>query len=133
MMAAMVDGARGGRFPVAGRALPVAQAIAGTLFMTRPDQVARAASGTPRGAPAPWIVRLLGIRLLAQGIAASVWPRPRTAVLSAAIDATHSASMVVAGALSPRFRRAALISASISLGSAFISTLAATSPRPSQR
>jgi hypothetical protein len=39
----------------------------------------------------------------------------------------------VAGALSPRFRRAALISASISLGSAFISTLAATSPRPSQR
>ncbi len=130
---AAADGFRGGALRVAVRALPFAQSLAGAVLMARPEQVARAVSASRRGAPAPGIVRLLGLRLLAQGIVASVWRRPETAAASAAIDATHSASMVLAGAISPRFRRAALISASASLVSALISALAATSPRPNQR
>ncbi len=113
------------------RALPVAQCCAGVLLATRPERVAHAVSGAA-GVPAPWVVRLLGVRLLGQGIVVSAWPRPGTVALSAAVDATHGASMVLA-AISPRFRRAALISAAAALGSAAISARAATSARPGRR
>jgi hypothetical protein len=115
----------------AARALPVAQALAGAALVIRPGRVAQAVRGA--GDPPPsWLVRVLGVRLLAQGIAASVWPRPATAALSATVDATHGASMVLA-AISPRFRRAALLSAATSLASAAISARAATSSRLNRR
>ena len=111
------------------RALPVGQAAGGALMIWRPGPLARAVSSAPSNVPALWVLRLLGLRLLAQGITGALWPRPEVAAVSAMVDATHSASMALAAMVTPRFRRPALISAAVALASAAISAQAAAPGR----
>lgn len=114
------------RGPLAA-AVPVAQCLLGAALLSRPARIGSALSGTRASAPPPWVVRLLGGRLLVQGAATLAQPGAATASVSAAVDATHAASMVFVAAVSHRYRRAALINVAIAGASAAASTKIATS------
>jgi len=116
-----------GRVVQTMHALPLGQAVSGALMICRPAPLAHAVSSAPSNTPPLWVLRLLGARLLAQGITAALWPRRQVAALSAGVDATHAASMVLAAVVEPRFRRPALISGAVALASALVSARAATS------
>lgn len=95
-------------------ALPAAQAIAGAIITTRPEPVARLASGGGRPAPA-LVVRLLGSRMLFQGLVTAVVVRKgrdvRTVLRAGAmVDLAHAASMFGAALWKPEYRRSALAS-----------------------
>jgi hypothetical protein len=102
------------------RVLPAAQCATGALLLGRPGPVGRALGGV-RSAPAQWLVRMLGARLVVQGGAALVRPTRAVLLASAAVDATHATSMFAVAALSPRYRRVALISAAAATASAVVS------------
>jgi hypothetical protein len=95
-------------------ALPVAQATAGAIITARPEPVARLAAG--RGRPAPsLVVRLLGSRMLVQGVVTAAVERRgrdiRTALRAGAmVDLAHAASMFGAAVWKPQYRRSALAS-----------------------
>lgn len=82
----------------------------GTLLLSQPTRLLRL-TRTRSGPAEPWIVRLLGARLLLQATAVLV--RPTRGVLRAAtsVDALHGLSMLVVARYSRRFRRLALLSA----------------------
>lgn len=61
--------------------------------------------------PRVWLVRVLGGRLLAQGLLEYARPHRRVLLAGAAIDLTHTATMVAAAALLPAYRRTARASA----------------------
>lgn len=68
------------------------------------------------GTPTPsWLVRLLGARLLAQGLLDVARPDLRLVRAGAAVDATHAASMIAVALEWPQYRRAALASAALAL------------------
>jgi hypothetical protein len=71
-------------------------------------------------APPSWIVRLLGIRTLAQGVGEFLRPRRGLLVLGVVVDLAHAASMGAAALVWPHYRRAALISASSAATSAVV-------------
>ena len=73
-----------------------------------------------------WLVRLLGIRLLAQHGAVLVAPRRELIRLSSAVDLVHAASMVPFVA-SPRYGRAARLSGG--LAAAYAAVALAVAPR----
>ncbi|GAB2461170.1 hypothetical protein [Jatrophihabitans fulvus] len=99
------------------RALGVANLIAGAVMAARPQAVAHAA-GRPGARPHPGIVRVLGLRQLAQGAVTLVSPSADVLWLGAAVDSAHAASMLPFAVT--RFRRAALLSAAIAASSALI-------------
>ena len=81
--------------------------------------------------PPTWILRLLGIRMLAQGLVEIVAPRRLTFGVCAGIDATHAVSMLAAARIWPTYRRAALLSAAAAGLSAVVGVAAAASLEPS--
>jgi len=87
-----------------------AEALAGAALATRPVTVAALAGGTP---PPLWIVRVLGARMVAQGVLEIARPAPAVAMGGAVVDGSHALSMVAAAVLSRRFRRPALASAAL--------------------
>jgi hypothetical protein len=97
------------RRPVA-RLFGVTQCAAGLGLLACPDAVGQAVSGAGRIPPA-WLVRLLGARMLGQGLVEMILPDRRRLLTGAAVDASHAASMVGVAALAPDYRRPALISA----------------------
>jgi anti-sigma factor RsiW len=97
------------------------------VLLSRPARIGSALSGTQASAPPPWVVRLLGGRLLVQGAATLAQPGAAAASVSAAVDATHAASMVFVAAVSHRYRRAALINVAVAGASAAVSTKIAMS------
>jgi hypothetical protein len=84
----------------------------GAAQLAFPEQLLQAvAAGRPQ--PPPWLVRVLGARMLVQyGLAVRAPDRPVLAG-SAAVDGLHAASMLAVAATSARHRRVALISAGI--------------------
>jgi hypothetical protein len=82
--------------------------------------------------PPVWILRLLGIRMLIQGLAEIAAPRRRTFQICAAIDVAHAMSMVGAARIWPAYRRAALQSAAAAGVSALLGAVAASSVTPSK-
>ena len=105
------------------RALAVVGAASGVVLLARPQQVVdRAAPAFPR--ERLWLVRLLGVRLLAQHGAVLVSAGPRR--LGSAVDLAHAASMVPFVA-SPRYGRAARISGG--LAAAYAAVALAVAPR----
>ena len=84
---------------------------AGLVLLVRPDAaLARLAPEYPR--EQRWVVRLLGVRLLAQHTAVLASPRPPVLRLAADVDLLHAATMVPL-LRSPRFGRAARISGAV--------------------
>ena len=93
-----------------GRLLGAAQAVLGWLLITRPEQLAAMSAG-PKGKRAPrWLVRVLGLRSLIQGVITAVRPTDTVLAGGALVDATHAVSMLPLIVSSPRYRRAAAIS-----------------------
>jgi hypothetical protein len=93
--------------------------IAGLPLAASPATVSRLAIDANGAAPSIWVVRLLGIRMVGQGIVDWLRPRRGVALGSAAIDVTHAASMFALTG-SQRYRRLALTSAIEATASAVI-------------
>ena len=107
------------------RLLAGAGAGTGVVLLARPQQVVdRAAPAFPR--ERLWLVRLLGVRLLAQHGAVFVSARPGLVRLGSAVDLAHAASMVPFVA-SPRYGRAARISGG--LAAAYAAVALGVAPR----
>lgn len=102
----------------AARSLAAGQILSGAGLLACPGWVARLASGSTGAAPAAWVVRALGLRLLAQGVTLLARPTRGTEAASTAIDAAHGVSMLVVAVAGRRYRRAALVSASAATASA---------------
>jgi len=100
--------------------LATVQCLLGAALLERPDRIGRAVGGGVESAPPSGVLRVLGGRLLLQGLAALARPDARVARLSAGVDATHAASMLFVAAGVARYRRAALISAALAVGSAAV-------------
>jgi hypothetical protein len=84
--------------------------LTGALLLGAPDIITgRIAGDQPR--PPTWLVRVLGGRLLAQGLLQYWRPRRGVVLAGVAVDAAHAASMIVAAVLLPAHRRTAAASA----------------------
>ncbi len=117
-----------GRMFAAG--LAAAQCLTGTVMLGWPQPVGRAVGGAPGRAPAGWVVRVLGIRILVQGVILIARPSRAVALASAGIDAVHGLSMLAVAAGGRRYRRAALSSAAAAaLSAAASARLARTASR----
>jgi hypothetical protein len=95
-------------------------ALWGAAQLAFPEQLMHAlAPGRPH--PPPWLVRVLGVRMLVQHGLVVRAPEQRIVAASAAVDGLHAASMLLVAAGSAGRRRVPLISAGIagaaSLGS----------------
>ena len=100
----------------------------GVALVARPDAIAdRLCPEFPQSRR--WLVRLLGLRLLAQHGAVLVAPRRDLIRLSSAVDLVHAASMVPFVA-SARYGRAARLSGG--LAAAYAAVALAVAP-PSER
>lgn len=105
------------------RLMAAAGTATGVVLLGRPRQVVDAlAPAFPR--ERLWLVRALGVRLLAQHGAVLVAPRPTLVRLGSAIDLTHAASMVPFVA-SPRYGRAARISGGLAAAYAAVALVVA--------
>ena len=92
-------------------------AAGGAVMLSRPQPVARLASGsgaTPNAA----IVRILGARQLLQGIVLLIRPAALLVAGGLVVDVLHATSMVAAAVIWPGYRRAALTSAAVTGASA---------------
>jgi hypothetical protein len=119
---------KSGRRIRGGRTLAEAQCLTGAALVLRPTTVASTVGGTD-GAPPRWLVRLLGARLLTQGLVQAVCPVRQIMIAGAAADLLHSLSMCGAAIALPRYRRAALSSAVVASVSAVLATAAVREPR----
>ncbi|MBN1093262.1 hypothetical protein JKP75_12260 [Blastococcus sp. TML/M2B] len=127
--------APGSPVPRGARPLAATGATAGLVLLTRPQQVLDAvAPAFPRDRA--WLVRALGVRMLAQHAAVLARPAPALLRAGAGIDLLHAASLLPFLA-SARYGRAARVSAAVALGSAVASRVLAgpqrRSPGRSQR
>ena len=96
--------------------------------LTVPGRLLDAIGAPDRGAARTRvIVRVLGVRLLAQGVA-DLALGPRTRVPDIVIDATHAATMVAAAARWPAHRRSAMVSAALATGTAALDLVAQPAP-----
>jgi hypothetical protein len=99
----------------------------GLALLSAPD---RLATSLGVDGPAPrvrLVIRVLGGREIVQALLIALRPGPRMLFSAMAVDATHSASMVVLAARDPAFRRLAGTSALVS------GSLAALSGRAARR
>jgi hypothetical protein len=92
------------------RVSAVERCLIGTLLLARPDTVtALIAADEPQ--PPAWLVRVLGGRLLTQGLLEYARPHPFVVLAGAAVDSVHAASMIGAAMVWPAYRRTATASA----------------------
>jgi hypothetical protein len=94
------------------------------ILLAQPPSVLRTVAGD-QDVPPPWILRVLGVRLLVQATAEMLSPRPTTLRISAFVDLSHAASMFLAAKAWPRYRRAALLSAASATSAAVAATAGA--------
>ena len=118
----------------AARVLAALTAAQGAAYLLLPHRLVRAVSGRRPGSHEVAVTRVLGGRLLLQGLVLGLAPKsllPRVGRSTAAVDGVHGLSMVALAVASARHRRLALASA----GSAFASALATSVlvPRPDPR
>ena len=107
------------------RLLAVLGVGSGLALLARPRQIVDAvAPAFPRDRL--WLVRLLGVRLVAQHGAVLVAPDPRVVRLGSGVDLVHAASLVPFVA-SPRYGRAARVSGA--LAAAYAAVALAVAPR----
>lgn len=85
--------------------------------------------GRKHAVPPHWLIRVLGARSLVQGAATMAWPTRQAALLGAAADGTHAASMLPIVLASSRYRRAALTSAIVASATALAGVLAGRARR----
>jgi hypothetical protein len=92
----------------------------GGTCLAVPGEVLGLVGGPDRGDPRTLLVaRVLGGRLVLQGIADLAWGR-RTRRLGVAVDLAHAASMLPLAVLWPAHRRTALVSAAAATTTALL-------------
>lgn len=92
-------------------ALCLVRGLWGLALLTAPDPLASAIAAVPCDPLMRAVIRLLGAREAVQALATSLHPQRRVLLVGAAVDATHSGSMIVLAAREPRLRRLAAASA----------------------
>ena len=92
------------------RASSLERCLSGAVLLGVPDAVTGLIVGDQPGPPA-WLVRVLGGRLLTQGVLEYTRPRRAVVLAGAAVDTAHAASMIAAVVLLPAYRRTATASA----------------------
>jgi hypothetical protein len=101
----------------------------GGILLARPEAVVRAVCGGP--VPPTPVVRVLGMRRLAQEALLLAAPSRTTGFVAAGTDALHALSMLRAARIWPQYRRAALTSAAVAgVSAALAGTTAARAGRP---
>jgi hypothetical protein len=100
------------------RVLAAVQAVGGAVLALRPDAAHRLAGEPRHSGPPAWLVRVLGLRMLAQAGLEAVRPQPRVVLAAAAVDTAHALSMAGYAAVTARYRRPALISGAFAAASA---------------
>ncbi len=101
----------------------------GTLLLATPERILSVVSRRRAGAGERAAARLLGIRNLVEGSAVARNPSRRFLLAGAAVDATHSLSMVALAAVRPGHRRLAAASALTAATTATAGVLAARAER----
>jgi hypothetical protein len=91
------------------RGLALERCASGLALLVCPPAIRRQVDAR-ESTPPVWLVRVLGARLLAQGVVEFTWPTRSVTLTGAVIDATHALSMITAAAWMPRCRRAAAAS-----------------------
>jgi hypothetical protein len=82
----------------------------GLALLAAPDPLASVLGGVSCDPPMRAIIRVLGAREAAQALVTSLRPARKVVVVGAAVDAMHSASMILLAAREPRLRRLAAAS-----------------------
>lgn len=107
-----------------GNAVEKARVAWGMLLLTRPGVAARMLSGRP---PYPRlelpVLRVLGLRHVAQAAFTAARPCPRTVVGGAGLDVLHALSGIGYAASNRSRRRTGLLDATIASGFAFATTM----------
>jgi hypothetical protein len=108
--------------------IPAVRAAYGVLLLSAPGPVLSwcGAAVSPRTRA---VVRVLGVRHLAQAAVTAGAPRPRVLAAGAGVDLCHAASMLALAAADPALRRAALTDASAATALA-IAGAATARPEP---
>lgn len=101
------------------RTSAIERCVTGVLLLGRADAITGLIAGDQSRPPA-WLVRVLGVRLLAQGLLEYTYPRRMVVLAGAAVDAAHAASMVMAAIIRPAYRRTAAVSAAEATVSAVV-------------
>jgi hypothetical protein len=109
------------------RALAAAYLVQAVVLLAQPPAVLRVIAGG-QDVPPSWIVRVLGIRTLAQGLVEITRPSRRLLRVGVAVDLTHAASMLAVARVWPAYRRAALTSAGSTAASAIVGVLIVRHP-----
>ncbi len=95
------------------RLLATTQFAVGVALLSRPRRVLALTGEAPTS-----LVRLLGLRLTAQGAYAVAAPTAGTMLAGGVVDALHGASMAAVAVAGRRYRRPALASSAFALASA---------------
>jgi hypothetical protein len=93
----------------------VYEGVAGAVVLVRPAALADAVPSLTAGRPRA-LVRLLGLRMLAQAAVTAALPTKAVIHAGAGVDLLHGASMVALAVGSPRYRSAAATSAVVAVG-----------------
>ncbi len=110
--------------------LQLTRGALGVAYFTAPGQTA-ALMGAGKTGTAIRVTRILGARHIAQALATGVHPPGTVLALGAEADATHAATMLALGMISPRWRRPAMRDALIAAALAGAGLAAASSaPAP---
>jgi hypothetical protein len=104
------------------RMIAVEHCLSGCALLTWPVPIARTLAAHQSGAPT-WIIRVLGARLLVQGLVEFARPERRVVAGAAVVDSAHAASMIATAALLPAHRRVAAVSAAEAAASAAVGLL----------
>jgi hypothetical protein len=103
---------------------PAARACYGAALLCAPGLALGLCTGQASSPRARAVVRILGVRHLAQAVLTLWRPRPAALLAGAGIDACHAASMLALAVADPRMRRAGIADAAAA--TAFTATGALT-------
>jgi hypothetical protein len=87
----------------------------GAALLLATDRMIRLVTGRPAKSRTRIVVRLLGVRHLAQAVAAGLRPSTLLLALGAEVDLAHAASMLGVAALAPSQRRAGIADAVVAV------------------
>ncbi len=100
-------------------------ALLGAGIAARPVAIVRWAAGGEQ-TPPTWVVRVLGLRQLLQGIAVGMRPTRAVIGIGVAVDLSHAVTMAAACRLLPRYRHSAILSGTVAAASAVAGIMAFT-------
>jgi hypothetical protein len=92
------------------RLVAIERCLSGGALLAWPVPIARTLAAHQSASPA-WIARILGARLVVQGLVELARPDRRIVLGAATVDSAHAASMIATAALLPTHLRVAAFSA----------------------